>query len=69
VFAVHIAKVLSIHVLKEALSERIFYRRGAAELLRIMQKTLMCIYVKKFVFCPKSEHISLWNIYISTPAK
>jgi len=29
----------------------------------------MCIYVKKFVFCPESEKISVENIFISTLAK
>jgi hypothetical protein len=39
-------------------------------LLRIgvMQKTLMCVYVK-FVFCPKSGHISLEKFYIPTLAE
>lgn len=37
--------------------------------LRVMQKTLMCIYVKKFVFCSEKEHTSLGNIFISTLAE
>jgi hypothetical protein len=35
-------------------------------LLRVMQKTLMCIYVKKFVLCSEKEHTSLGDICIST---
>lgn len=59
-FVVHIAKVVNIHVLsvgREALTNIIGHKRRAVSLLRtdLMQKTLVCIYGKKFVFCPKTS--------------
>jgi hypothetical protein len=58
-FVVHIAKVVNIHVLsvgREALTNIIVHKRRAVSLRTdVMQKTLMRIYAKNFVFCPKAS--------------